>query len=130
MTTSTLSRSVTSASAASAALVDGASPDTNSLHHVDPAVAGPVRQRAAQRGGDHLLRGPLRVAARLRAVHDAAAGELRRAGRALTGAAGALLPVRLAPPPRTSPRLLVEWVPWRAAASWATTTWWISGMLT
>ena len=31
----------------------------------------------------------------MRAVHDATAGELRRAGRALTGAAGALLPVRL-----------------------------------
>src|SRR6478609_10216463 len=33
------------------------------------------------------------------------------------------------PPPRTSPRVFVEWVPWRAAASWATTTWWISGTL-
>src|SRR5581483_11246917 len=34
------------------------------------------------------------------------------------------------PPPRTSPRFFVLCVPWRAAASWATTTWWISGMLT
>src|SRR6202012_5199199 len=33
------------------------------------------------------------------------------------------------PPPRTSPRLLVLCVPWRAAASWATTTWWISATL-
>ena len=33
---------------------------------------------------------------------------------------------------RRGPRrgVLVEWVPWRAAACWATTTWWISGMLT
>src|SRR5215470_7924374 len=34
------------------------------------------------------------------------------------------------PPPRTSPRVLVAAVPCRAAASWATTTWWISGTLT
>src|SRR5690606_465020 len=46
-------------------------------------------------GADHLLRGPLAVVTRLRAVHGATTGELRRAGRALTGAAGALLPVRL-----------------------------------
>src|SRR5699024_9509114 len=36
----------------------------------------------------------------------------------------------LRPPPRTSPRVLVLWVPCRAAASCATTTWWISGTLT
>src|SRR5699024_7444585 len=36
----------------------------------------------------------------------------------------------LAPPPRTSERVLVLCVPRRAAASWATTTWWISGTLT
>ena len=36
----------------------------------------------------------------------------------------------LRPPPRTSPRPKVSWEPWRAAACWATTTWWISGMLT
>src|SRR6478609_6155082 len=34
----------------------------------------------------------------------------------------------LRPAPETSPRRLVEWVPWRAAARCATTTWWISGM--
>src|SRR5690606_28722050 len=34
----------------------------------------------------------------------------------------------LRPAPETSPRRLVEWVPWRAAASCATTTWWMSGM--
>src|SRR5437764_6661767 len=32
------------------------------------------------------------------------------------------------PPPRTSPRVLTLCVPCRAAASWATTTWCISGM--
>src|SRR5690606_2866898 len=63
--------------------------------HVDPPVAGPVRQRPAQRGGLHLLRRALGVTTRLRAVHDATAGELRRTDRALPGAAGALLPIRL-----------------------------------
>ncbi len=62
---------------------------------VDAVVAGPVGERTAQSGGDHLLRGPLRVVARHGTVHDATAGELRRTGRALTGAAGALLAVRL-----------------------------------
>ena len=33
------------------------------------------------------------------------------------------------PPPRTSPRVFVSCVPWRAAASWATTTWCSSAML-
>jgi hypothetical protein len=33
----------------------------------------------------------------------------------------------LLPPPRTSPRVFVEAVPWREAASWATTTWCTSG---
>src|SRR6185312_13421721 len=62
---------------------------------VDTAVAGPVRQRATQRGGDHLLRGALAVVARLRTVHDTTAGELWRTRRTLTRAASALLPVRL-----------------------------------
>ena len=82
-------------SAASAVLVDGCRPRPG-LDDVDAAVAGPVRERAAQGGGLHLLGGALVVAARLRAVDDATAGELRRAGRALTGAAGALLLVGLA----------------------------------
>ena len=64
--------------------------------HVHAAVAGPVGQGAAQGGRLHLLRRPLVVRARLRAVDDATAGELRRAGRALAGAAGALLLVGLA----------------------------------
>ena len=65
------------------------------LDHVHPAVAGPVGEGATQGGGLHLLRGPLAVVARHGAVHDATAGELRRADRALTGATGALLLVRL-----------------------------------
>ena len=63
---------------------------------VDAAVAGPVGERSAKGGGDHLLGRALGVAARLRAVDDATTGELRRAGRALPGAAGALLLVGLA----------------------------------
>ena len=35
----------------------------------------------------------------------------------------------LAPPPRTSARVLVDWVPERAAASWAVTTWWSTARL-
>src|SRR4029079_927856 len=66
------------------------------LHDVDALVARPVGQGSAQRGGLHLLGGALVVAARVRTVDDATAGELRRAGRALTGAAGALLLVGLA----------------------------------
>src|SRR5690606_15364138 len=58
-------------------------------------VAGPVAQRTAQGGGDHLLRGPLAVVARLGAVDGATAGELRCTGRTLTRTAGALLAVRL-----------------------------------
>ena len=65
------------------------------LDDVHAAVAGAVRQSAAQRRRLHLLGRPLGVVARRGAVDRAAAGELRRAGRALTGAAGALLLVRL-----------------------------------
>src|SRR5690606_24145631 len=43
----------------------------------------------------HLLGRALAVVTRLRAVDRATTGELRCAGRTLTGAAGALLPVRL-----------------------------------
>ena len=112
------------------ALVEGASPSTQALDHVHPAVRGPVRQRAAQRGGLHLLRRALGVTARLRAVDDATAGELRRAGRALTGAAGALLPVRLLAATADLAAGLgrVRALPRRGEL--ATTTWWISGMLT
>src|SRR5699024_8373982 len=64
--------------------------------HVHPVGASPVGEGAAQSRGLHLLRGPLAVVPRHRTVHDATAGELRGADRALTGAAGALLAVRLA----------------------------------
>src|SRR5690606_34030283 len=63
---------------------------------VDAAAAGAVGERPAQCRRDHLLRGPLRVVARVRAVDDAAAGVLGGADRALTGAAGPLLLERLA----------------------------------
>src|SRR3546814_18253859 len=43
----------------------------------------------------HLLRQVVLMAAHHRAVHGLAAAELRRPHRALTGAAGTLLPVRL-----------------------------------
>ena len=105
------------------------SPSTSAVDHMHAAMPRPVGQRTAQGGGLHLLRRPLLVVARRRAVHDATAGVLRRADRALPGPAGALLPVGLPAATATSPRVLVLCVPWRAAASWATTTWWISGML-
>src|SRR5581483_10839160 len=62
---------------------------------VDPPVACAIRQGAAQRRHDHLLRCALAVVPRLRAVHGTAAGELRRARRTLTGAASAFLAIRL-----------------------------------
>src|SRR5205085_8308075 len=65
------------------------------LDDVDAAVARPVGEGTAQGGGLHLLGGALVVAARLRAVDRATAGELRGADRALAGAAGALLAVGL-----------------------------------
>ena len=66
------------------------------VHHVDAVVGRPVRQGAAKRSGLHLLGRALGVGARLRAVHDATAGELGGAHRALTRTSGALLAVRLA----------------------------------
>src|SRR5204863_647726 len=49
----------------------------------------------AERETNHFLGCPLRVVARLGAVRDAPAPPLRRADRALAGAAGALLAPRL-----------------------------------
>ncbi len=69
--------------------------DAELVDDEDQTLAGTIAQRTAQRGLNHLLGGPLRVAARLRAVHDAATGPLRRAPRTLTGATGALLAPRL-----------------------------------
>lgn len=77
-----------------AALVEGVALD-DARDHVDTSVAGPVGEGVAQGRGLHLLRGPLRVVTRGGAVNDATAGELRRTGRTLTGAAGALLTVGL-----------------------------------
>src|SRR5690606_1325961 len=65
------------------------------LHDVEPTVAGPIGEGATQRGGLHLLGGAAVVRTRRRAVDDATAGVLRRTDRALAGAAGALLAVRL-----------------------------------
>src|SRR4029079_10184617 len=56
----------------------------------------PIGEGGAQGGGLHLLGGPLDVAARGRAVHDSTTVVLRRTDRALAGATGALLAVRLA----------------------------------
>jgi hypothetical protein len=61
-------------------------------------------------------------------VHDATTGELRRADRALTGATGALLLVRLLAAAGDLAARLGLGRALRAAASWATTTWCISGM--
>ena len=114
-------------SAARASLVLGASKPQASTTS-DLALGGPVGQGRAQGEADHLLGGPLRVAAGLRAeghaAADASCGERIEPGRAR--------PVPfcfhgLAPPPRTSARVLVVWVPGRRAASWAVTTWCITG---
>src|SRR6185437_3125210 len=81
------------ASTATASLVRGTSPSTKPLTTwTRPWLS---RSDSAPRGGLHLLRRPLRVGTRLRAVHDAAARVLGRAQRALAGPAGALLAVRL-----------------------------------
>src|SRR5690606_118898 len=63
---------------------------------VHPTLTGPVGEVTAQRGGLHLLRGPLAVVPRHGTVDHTTTGELRRPDRALPGPAGALLTVRLA----------------------------------
>src|SRR4051794_12710030 len=65
------------------------------VDHEHLALGRAVGQRGAKGEADHLLRGALRVAPRLRAVRHAAATPVRRADRALAGAAGALLAPRL-----------------------------------
>src|SRR5690606_16714653 len=70
--------------------------DTETGDDVDAAGASPVGQGAAESSSLHLLGGALRVVARRGAVDDSTTGELRSTGRALTGAAGPLLLVRLA----------------------------------
>ena len=59
------------------------------------ALGGAVGQRRAQREPDHLLGSALAVVARLRAVRHTTTTPVRRADRALAGAAGALLAPRL-----------------------------------
>src|ERR1019366_6489257 len=63
--------------------------------HLHAAVPGPVGEGATQCRGLHLLGCALLVGPGHRAVYGAAAGELRRPGRALPGPAGALLAVGL-----------------------------------
>ena len=78
----------------------------------DRASAGPVRQRRAQRQAHHLLRRPLGVAAGLGAEGDAAAR--RTAARAWSPVVRCPSPsggTAWRPPPRTSARVLVDWVP-------------------
>ena len=74
----------------------GLVPDRERVDDVDASAAGPVGERSAQGGRDHLLGGALRVVARVRSVDDATAGHLGRADRALAGATGSLLLERLA----------------------------------
>src|SRR5690606_755049 len=71
--------------------------DAEAGDDVDATVTGAVREGATESSSLHLLGGALRVVTRRRAVDDATAGELRRAGRSLAGTTGALLLVRLAP---------------------------------
>ena len=114
-----------------AVLVEGASPSTRPLTTWIAAVAGPVGEGAAQGGGLHLLGGALVVVAR-----RAGRGPRHRRRTAARGSSpdgpGRCPSGGTACGHRRGPRrgVLVECVPWRAAASWATTTWWISGMLT
>ena len=65
------------------------------LPHHEAARADLGGERVAQRERAHLLGQVMRVAARDRTHRPAAAAELRHAGRAVTGAAGALLLVHL-----------------------------------
>ena len=73
---------------------DGVEPE--GVDDLDGLVAELGGQRATQRQALHLARQPLLVRARVRPEDDAAATVVRRVGRALAGAAGALLAVRLA----------------------------------
>ena len=68
-------------------------PQSSTHEHL--ALGGAVGERRAQREADHLLGRALAVVARLRAVGHTTAAPVRRADRALAGAAGALLAPRL-----------------------------------
>ena len=118
-----------SSSSSAACLVDGAS-NARGVEHEQRAALGVHRQRAAQRGAARLAVDLDDVVARARAEDDAAAGPHAASGSCPARAR----PVPfwrhgLAPPPRTMPRVLVACVPWRRAASSATTTSCTSGPL-
>src|SRR6478736_1087749 len=69
--------------------------DLRIVDHDQPAVLGLRRQRMLERQRAHLLRQAGLVRANNRAERTATAAELRHAGRAVTGATGALLLVHL-----------------------------------
>src|SRR6185503_10329354 len=69
--------------------------DRSLVEDDDAAVLGLRREGVTQRERAHLLRQVVGVAAHHRAEHAGAAAEVRRAGRTVTGAAGALLRVHL-----------------------------------
>jgi hypothetical protein len=101
------------------------------LDHHERALAGPGVERALAGELADLLRHVLAVAVRLGAEHRAAARPVRGAGRALTGAAGALLLPRLlvaAGDPAAGLRGVA--VPWRWLARNAFTAWCITGTFT
>ena len=116
------------ARSSAACLVDGAS-NGRGVEHGQRLALGVHRERAAQRRAARLAVDLDRVVARRGTERGAAAGPHRRAR-----GAGAARPVPfwrhgLAPPPRTSPRVLVEAVPCRRALSSARTASCTSGML-
>src|SRR5438552_4156070 len=61
------------------------------VEHDHPALGCASRERLAEGGLAHPLRDPLPVRPAIRAEHDATVAPVRRTGRSLTGAAGALL---------------------------------------
>src|SRR5215467_1704555 len=69
--------------------------DLGVIDHDQAAVLGFRRERMLERQRAHLLRQVGRVRANNRTERTATAAELRHAGRAVTGAAGALLLVHL-----------------------------------
>ena len=82
----------------------------------DVAGGGAIEERAAEREGLHLAVDLLGVVARLRAEHDATTAPQ---GERMEPARARPVPFwrhGFLPPPRTSPRVLVECVPWRLLA--------------
>ena len=127
-TTSALPSTPSAPSAVLASLVFGASKPHESTTTILPSAARSTERRA-QRELDHLLRGLLVVLARLRAEGHATTAEVRRPDRALTGVAGALLLERLLATATHLGAGLGALRAARRAASWAVTTWCITGTL-